>query len=861
MKKYLLLMLLSLTQMLVCSAQVLVDGIYYSFNASDLTAQVARYRNYDTRYSGDFVIPESVVYRNNTYRVTSIGDFAFSGCDGLTSVTIPESVTTIGEGAFNECSGLTSFDIPSGVTSIQRFTFFECSGLNTIDIPDNVVSIGSAAFYGCTGLTSIYIPSTIISFEGNAFERCSNIVSIIVDSQNPAYDSRENCNAIIETTSNTLITGCQESFVPDGIVSIGSSAFSDCKGLTSLVIPNSVTSFGVGAFYGCEDLSSINIPDGTTNLESDVFRFCKALPSIDIPKSVIFIGGRAFEGCDALERINIADVSAWCGIQFGGSMFGDDEWEDNPVALPLYLNGEPLRELVIPEDVVEIGAMAFNNCRTLTSVTIPNSVTSIGDYAFHGCTGLTSLSIPASVAVIGALAFSNCENIESIVVDADNSVYDSRDTCNAIIKTLDNLLIFGCKNSTIPDGVTIGSWAFSNSGLESIDIPESMNEIPYHAFYGCKSLKSVTIPSTVTAIRGGAFVGCNALEHINISDITAWCNMKLGERGGSDFIWEYAFDVTPLYLNGEPVEELVIPEGVEQIPDLAFYNCHSLKSVILPNSVGVIDMEAFEGCDNLTFMKAGSGLHFINFNALSMNVFIIENPWPPFIEMRPYASVFVPYGSKENYDGYYEQGRASWGKGAREFYTSPEGIYYGLYPDDMTVKVVLTNYYDDTDPMEVKVPETIECEGVSYTVNGIGHKAFEINRSVTSITLPSTIISVDDFAFHKCTGLTEMYCYAEEVPTASETAFEASNAAEAILYVPAASVESYKASSPWNTFKEIRPITTTAIELLDIIGENNDAQNEIFRLDGQFVNDVSLLPSGSIVVVKKGDKVEKVMIK
>ena len=189
--------------------------------------------------------------------VTSIGYNAFYNCSGLTSVTIPNSVTTIGYGVFAGCSSLTSVTIPNSVTSIGYGAFSGCSGLTSVTIPNSVTSIGNYAFQSCSGLTSVTIPNSVTSIGDGAFRGCSGLTSVTVDKNNGTYDSRDNCNAIIDSSTNTLIVGCKNTTIPNSVTSIGNSAFSGCSGLTSVTIPNSVTSIGRYAFYNCSGLTNL----------------------------------------------------------------------------------------------------------------------------------------------------------------------------------------------------------------------------------------------------------------------------------------------------------------------------------------------------------------------------------------------------------------------------------------------------------------------------------------------------------------------------------------------------------------------------------------------------------------------------
>ena len=366
------------------STKVQVDDLYYYLDQDNLQAQVT----YNTLgiYTGDIVIPSEITYEGKVYNVTNIGENAFALCEGLTSITIPNSVTNIGDVAFINCAGLTSITIPNSVTSIGDCAFGSCYGLTSVTIPNSVTTIGELTFYRCSSLTSITIPNSVTSIGNSAFSGCRGLNSMTVESENTTYDSRDNCHAIIETANNTLIAGCKNTIIPNSVTSIGKSAFSGCSGLTSITIPNSVTSIGDQAFIDCFGLTSITIPNSVTSIGRAAFEHCSGLTSVTIGNSVTSIGESAFSLCYSLTSITI------------------------------------------PNSVTVIDHGAFSGCYSLTSVTIGNSVTSIGGDAFWDCSCLTSVTVlnPIPVTIWG-YEFSNQANITLYVPKGSKEAYQAAD--------------------------------------------------------------------------------------------------------------------------------------------------------------------------------------------------------------------------------------------------------------------------------------------------------------------------------------------------------------------------------------------------------------------------------------------------
>ena len=362
----------------------------------------------------------SVVIPNS---VTKVGEYAFAGCSDLTSVIISNRMNSIDNCTFDGCTSLTSVVIPKSVTSIGSNAFDGCTSLTSVEIPNSVTSIGNYAFDGCSSLTSVVIPNSVTSIGINAFRQCSRLTSIVVAENNPTYDSRDNCNAIIETQTNTLIAGCSNTTIPNSVTSIGNYAFMLCESLTSVEIPNSVTIIG-----------------------SEAFEYCSSLTSVEIPNSVTSIGVYAFSG------------TAWYNNQPDGVVYLDTYLLGYKGTMPsntsikikegtyliadcAFFDCSSLTSVEIPNSVTIIGKQAFYECSGLTSVEIPNSVTSIGYYAFEGCSGLTSVEIPNSVTSIGDGAFAYCNSLTSItsyipankLFEINNYVFEGIDKTNCTL--------------------------------------------------------------------------------------------------------------------------------------------------------------------------------------------------------------------------------------------------------------------------------------------------------------------------------------------------------------------------------------------------------------------------------------------
>ena len=472
----------------------IINGIKYRLDKETLTAEVTRKRG----YSGDIVIPDVVVHKKVSYKVTSIGNGAFFGCKSLTAITIPNSVT-----------------------SIEHSAFYNCKSLTSISIPDSVTTIGNSVFDWCESLTSINISKSVTSIGKEIFEHCKSLTTIVVDKNNQVYDSRDNCNAIIHTATDTLIFGCCKTTIPNSVTNIGDYAFECCPSLTAITIPDSVTSIGNFAFSFCDSLASVIIPNSVVNIGKGTFRCCESLTTINIPDSVTNIRWIAFNGCSSLSSITI------------------------------------------PNGVTTIEENAFEYCESLTSITIPASVTNIDLCVFFNCPSLTSIIVDENNKV-----YDSRENCNAII-------HTETDT---LIAGCQNTII---PQSVI----SIGTCAFGKcSTLTTISIPDSVKNIAECAFYKCKYLTEINIPYSITSIKVGAFEDCESLTSISISDVPVedeelynqadnfFDNLGIGE----DFSLKIGSSV---FAHCSSLTSALISKHTTNIGNMTFDGCESLIDI------------------------------------------------------------------------------------------------------------------------------------------------------------------------------------------------------------------------------------------------------------------------------------------
>ena len=515
-----------LLPLLASADPVEIGGIYY--NLSGGNASVAP--NPNGKYSGSIIIPESVTYGDATYSVTSIGDRAFEDCSGLTSITIPNGVTSIGGQAFFG------------------------AGLTSVTIPNSVKSIGTQAFAHC-GLKSVTIPSSVTDIRIYAFQYCSGLESIVVESGNPVYDSRENCNAIIETAKNSLVVGCK-----------------------TTVIPNSVTFIGHGAFFGRRDLTTITIPNSVTSIGSEAFADCSGLTSITIPSSVTSIGYCSFGTQQGLS-INMTSVTSLATTPPQANEIAFTKF-DIPLYVPkgtrdAYLAASPwnkFKEIIEIDNTDEDEKKAYavlNDNNTVLTFYYDNQKAARNGMDVGPFYGYNKNDLPSwygqresITSVVFDASFANCTTLTSTAYWFCSLQNLSSITGISNLKT-DNVtdmqdMFAGCSHLTSldlkefkTDNVTDMSRMFDGcSGLTSLDLTgfKTDNVTNMHGmFYGCSGLTSLDLTGVRTdnvTDMGGMFGSCFNLTSLDVS------GFKTDNVMDMSCVFQACFGLTSLDVSG-----------------------------------------------------------------------------------------------------------------------------------------------------------------------------------------------------------------------------------------------------------------------------------------------------------------------
>ena len=782
--------------------------------------------NWDANADGELSESEAAL-------VSDLG-LAFTGNTNITSFDELQyfvGLTSIGESAFSGCSGLTSLMIPNTVTSIGNQAFLRCSSMTNISIPNSVTTIGSDVLNRCSGLTSVTIPSSVTSIGNSLFMYCSNLTTVKVASDNSKYDSRDNCNAIIETSSNKLIAGCKNSFIPNSVTSIGNYAFAGITYFSiysgGMEIPNSVTSIGNYAFAS-SGIIWINLPNSINSIGSEAFGGCTGLYSVRIPENVTTIQNRTFLNCK-----NLIDVK-------------------------------------IPDGVSLISYRAFEGCTSLTEITIPSSVTTISGLVFNRCTGLTTITVKA-------------ENPASINNTSDNNSFPTRADITLFVpigskpaytsttawegfKEIVSIIPFAdseVKQICVEKWDTNGDGELSDNEAAAVtDLDHafwvkeeitSFDELQYftgltslgdNEFLWCPSLRSVIIPDNVTSLGNAVFVDTGMFTDApdGVFYVDKWAcgykgdvmpktiSIEEGTRGIANFAFRYFSSLTSVRISN----------SVEYIGDYSFQECSSLESITLGNSVKSIGNSAFEKCSKLASLSIPYSVTNIGSNAFKgcsrlTELFIPSSATSigncAFVDCS-LTSISVDsnnpvYDSRNDCNAIIETATNALLVGCNntEIPSSVTSIGdYAFYNCQALTGITIPNsvttignsaFSDCYGLTNIIIPNSVtsigdytfaSCHGLKSLTLGdyvttIGEGAFQQCSDLSSVTLGNSVLSIGNSAFFWCSNLTSVTAKMQTPVSIHTSVF--TNRTNATLYVPYGKKSAYEAAEYWKEFKEI----------------------------------------------------------
>ena len=511
--------------------------------------------------------------------VKTIAERAFYGCNYMEKIVVPESVNTIIETAFEGCSGeahiscnvndkafvgalFTKVILDDCVTSIGKECFMDCTELKEVVLSKGLTFIPYYAFQN-TAIENITVPEGVVSLDEGVFFECSKLKSAIL---------------------------------PESLDVIDGGVFSRCSMLQEVKMPTQMKSIGGEAFWGCSSLLEFVIPEGVSSIQEKTFHNCSSLTSLTLPSSITSING-AFYGCSKLTRLNIPTIEMWLNIvpkDTVGFIGGEVPFADSGQG-DIYINGELLTDLVIPNNILTIYGSTFHNCTSIKSLTIGSRVTKIESKAFLGCRNLSHIVFSKSTTTYGFRAFAGTGITEITITkqiannNSGNEIFaDCKELTQVTIEDGVTIIPYGMFSAfssidsnkltsiTIPDSVTsIGSFAFNNCiVLQNIYWHDSIRSLGNGVFKGCESLTEITIPKETTEINVAMFAGCKSLKNVNMhNDITS-----IGSSAFKDC---------------HALENLALPKNLTTIGSEAFWYCHSLKHIDIPEGVKTIGYQVF----------------------------------------------------------------------------------------------------------------------------------------------------------------------------------------------------------------------------------------------------------------------------
>ena len=860
-----LLLLLSLLLPMAASAyDVCINGIYYNIVKKAKQATVTYGENESGTYSGDVVIPSTVVYDGTTCSVVGIGGNAFYACK-MTSLTIPHSITKIVGGAFQfssigslyisdiasycsiEFEGFgdltnpiqfattlyinnnvtTDLIIPDEVTAISDYAFNNAKQLTSVKLPNGLIEIGVGAFEDCTNISNVNLPSTLTEIGTGAFSGCTKLTSNITIPNGMSEIKPEIFRGCTKLTSLKI---------GNGVTYIYKGAFRGC-GIQSLVIGNSVETIAENAFYGCNNLTSVTFPNSVKTIDAGAFQGCTNLSSVTVGTGVKSMGSGAFQGCTNLTNVYISDLAKWCQISFSsysmqGSL-GEGTYStvSNPLcyAKHLYLNGQEIKDLIIPSTIKKISSNAFNGFSGITSVTIPDEIETIGVFAFNNNENLKKVTCGNGILNKEQeglyKSFNKCNNLTTVILgNKEFSISGCFANCPELTDVyLPTIVLPYCY--TIYS--TSGSYPanFTNSYIEYATL-----HVPEIAINSYKETEPWSNFGTIVALKEGdpGYVNSNDPSPTIMftdSQVANICYQQWDTNGDGKFTEEEAALVTDLgsvFKGNKQIvsfNELHYFTGLTTISDDAFNGCTSLKSVMIPSEVTSINNNAFYGCSSLTSIFIPSSVTCINNTAFSccrgLTSIIVDNDNTVF-DSRDSCNAIIHKKTNELVAGCSNT----------VIPNSVTAIGYMAFCNKNLVDIVIPNSVKSIDSYafygcafkEIVIPNSVSSIGarafsnctaltsciIPNSVTSIGYSLFEECRALQSVVISSSVNEIDMYSFYNCSQLKDVYCnYTKGVVSTGTQSFGGVKLANVTLHVHANLIENYLTANTWKNFGNI----------------------------------------------------------
>ena len=850
------------------------DNEIWFYTPTEVSVTIPEYSDYTVTWNpntGKGIVSSSKAI-TKTYSM-------FNDCSTITRVELPKTIKSVS--GFTNCTALKAITLPEGTEDIGGFSG---SGLESIVIPNSVTTIGASAFYNCTNLKSVTLPENenFTAIRNKTFYNCTALTECIVPSSVTLMEEEvfKNC-----TSLRNLV-------LPEGLEEIKTRAFTNCA-FESLNLPSTLLYIPAECCLNCKNLKHITITEGIPSIYSGALKGCTSLESVTLTSTVTEIDSSVFTDCTALTRVNIPSLEYWLNLKNGADrVFYLRDSNDKYLNVGLYISGELLEDVVIPDGVTAIGERVFTNYDRLKSITIPSSVTEIGTEAFLNCSNLTAVRCNGTTPpTLGANVFkysdythssgttyyplnnlmiyvpssavetyrthNSWKEYKDMIVD-ENYVFDP-ETMQITYTTTDGSMLdlsvggFGdaivlshtygrivfdrpvasfafyvfrsetnaskLKSLTLPKTITeipnnafyncynltnaplrntvksIGEYAFENCrSLTNVEVPNSVITIGANAFKGCTNLTRITAGSSVTSVGASAFSGCTNLKTVFISGNNATIAANAFASCGA--ITSVKFDSVAsiadnAFQNMTNLNSVNLGNSLTAIPQYAFSGCSALVSIEIPESVKSIGVRAFESCTKLATVNIAEGVEKIDGRAFykcnGLTNFVMPNSVTE-------TGVFVFQSCENLAEVTISDNLTTLGAGILNRCAKLATIKGKNATEDGKCLIV-------NNVLHAFAPVDVTSYSIPEGVTNIGNMMFIDNTNLTSVIIPSTVVRIEEQAFKNCSNLSSVTCNAVNPPVLGDTMCFDGNKSGRKIYVPSASVESYKSATNWTEYK------------------------------------------------------------